>query len=133
MNFLREFLKKNLFVILTIFLLTLIAYGQTTQMYFLIDDNAVIYKLQHIDETLGYFGKGSIGQGPYRHIINQFVPFYPIFRVNALPYFAVGVFLYFLTAVSVYFFTKAISKNNAIALGASLIFASGYVGSETMF
>src|SRR3989344_3894382 len=131
----KKFLRNhpNWIVTLALFLLSAISYGQTIFMYFLIDDNALIYKLQHFDQNIVLWGKGIFGEGPYRHIVDQFIPFYPLFGINPMPYFAIGIVLYFLTALTVYFFLKILTKNNLIALLTSMIFASGYVGSETMF
>lgn len=125
--------RQNLFSIIILFFVTLFAYGQTLQMYFLIDDNALIYKLQHIDTYTGFWGKGIIGEGPYKHIVDQFVHFYPLFGVNPTPYFAVGVLLYFFAALALFIFVQSVTKNKFIALTTSAIFASGYVGSEAMF
>lgn len=121
------------FAILGLFILTLIAYGQTSQFYFLIDDNALIYNLQHLEQPVGYWGTGIFGQGPYRHIVDQFLPFFPLFDVNPMPYFVVGIILYFLASVVVYFFAQTLTKNKSIALVSASIFAAGYVGSEAMF
>ncbi len=123
---------KALVALLLLFTV-LISYGQTLKMYFLIDDNALIYKLQHVNDPLGFFGAGPIGAGPYRHIVNQFVPFYPIFKTSPEPYFFVGMLLYFLTSLFVYWFAYKIMKNKKIALLSAIIFAAGYIGSETMF
>lgn len=125
--------KKIYLIILLLFAVTFIAYFQTLQMYFWIDDNALIYKLQHIDTYTGFWGKGVVGEGPYRHIIDQFVPFYPIFKTNPTPYFAVGIVLYFFAALTLYFFVKQISKNTKLAFSSAVIFAAGYVGSESIF
>lgn len=126
-------IKNPVFVAVVLFIIVFIAYGQTLSMYFLIDDNALIYKLQHIDQTLGLWGKGLLGEGPYRLRVLQFFPFYPIFGVNPIPYFAVGFILYYLTALVLYFFTLVIARNRSIAFAAASIFAAGYIGSETMF
>lgn len=125
--------KKFRFVFLVLLILTFISYGQTLSMYFLIDDNALIYKLQHFDQNVGLWGKGLFGEGPYRHIVDQFILFYPISGVNPTPYFAVGILLYFLAAVVIYLFVNSLTRNKIISLGAASIFAAGYVGSETMF
>lgn len=131
----EKFLDKNspVFTISILFLLTLVSYGQTLFMYFLIDDNALIYKLLHFDQNLGLWGKGFFGEGPYRHIVDQFIPFFPIFGINPVPYFSVGLLLYFFTSVILYFFFKFLTKSKLIAFSAASIFASGFVGSETMF
>lgn len=128
-----RFLKSNWFVFATLFLIVLIAYGQTLHMYFLIDDNALIYKLQHFNQEIGLWGKGVSGEGPYRHIVDQFIPFYPVFGINPVPYFGVGILLYFLTAAVLYLFLKVLTKNGLIAFASAAIFAAGYIGSETMF
>lgn len=129
----NKFVKSTKFILILLLFISLIAYGQTLFMYFWIDDNALIYKLQHLDQSLGFWGKGAIGQGPYRHIVNQFVPFYPIFKTNPAPYYAVGLLLYFLTSLVVYFFSISLTKNKSIAFIAAAIFTSGYVGSESIF
>lgn len=129
----NKFIKSTKFIFISLLFISLIAYGQILFMYFWIDDSALIYKLQHLDQSLGFWGKGAIGQGPYRHIVNQFVPFYPIFKINPVPYFAVGLLLYFLTSLAVYFFSISLTRNKSIALIAAAIFASGYVGSESIF
>lgn len=113
--------------------ITLIAFWQTLYMYFWIDDNAVIYKLQHLEQNIGFWGKGIVGSGPYRHIIDQFIPFYPFFKTNPTPYYAVGILLYFLTSVSIYFFVRFITKNKLLAFASALIFSAGYVGSDSIY
>jgi hypothetical protein len=121
------------FVALILLIVTLLAYGQTLQMYFWIDDNAVIYKLQHMDQIIGYWGKGLVGEGPYRHIIDQFVPFYPLFKTNPIPYYAVGIGLYYLAVLTIYFFVKKIVGSKPLAFCTALIFASGYIGSDSVY
>lgn len=128
-----NWLKKSGFILILLLVIVIIAYGQTLAMYFLIDDNALIYKLQHPDQTLGLWGKGLLGEGPYRHRVIQFVPFYPVFGVNPTPYFAVGVMLYYLASATVYYFTSVISKSRVIGFSTACIFAAGFIGSETMF
>lgn len=124
-------MKKSVF--LSLFVITFLGFFQTLGMYFWIDDNALIYKLQHINTYSGYWGKGIFGEGPYRHIIDQFVLFYPLFKTNPTPYYAVGMVLYFLASMGIYFFVKTLSKNIYLAWGSAAIFAAGFVGSETMF
>ena len=130
---------KRWLVPILLLVIVLVSYGQTLRMYFWIDDNALIYKLQHINEPLGFWGEGAMGSGPYRHIVNQFVPFYPIFGVNPIPYYAVGLVLYFLTSLSLYWFIKNITKNlpaqagKKIALLSAVIYASGFIGADSIF
>lgn len=126
-------MKRTIKIFFLLFFIVLIAYGQTLRMYFWIDDNALIYKLQHIEEGLGFWGAGAAGAGPYRHIVDQFVPFYPIFKTSPMPYFLIGILLYFFASVTVYYFVKILSNDKKLAFYTSLIFASGYVASETIF
>lgn len=128
-----KILSNTKFIIISLFAITLIAYGQTLRMFFWIDDFALIYKLQRVEEAIGYWGRGVIGEGPYRHIIDQFVPFYPIFGTNPEGYFAIGILLYFLASVTLYYFVRLVTKNKLIAFASASIFAAGYIGSESMF
>ena len=125
-------LIKYKLLLIVLLLITFVAYGQTLLMYFLIDDNALIYKLQH-PEVIGLWGKGLVGVGAYRYRALQFAPFYPVFGVNPVPYFVVGYLLYYFTSVILFFFTLVVSKSKQIAFAAAAIFSAGYVGSETMF
>ncbi len=128
-----KFFKRNWLILLSLFIVVVLSYGQTLGMYFWVDDNALIYKLQHINQDIGFWGEGAIGTGPYRHIINQFVLFYPIFKTNPTPYYAVGILLYFFASASVYFFVKSLTNNKYISLGSGLIFAAGYIGAESVY
>lgn len=118
---------------LLIFLVVFLAYGQTLGMYFWVDDNALMFKLQHLAGGAGLFGAGVFGQGSYRYIVVPFVPLYPIFKLNPMPYFAVGILIYFFAAVAVYFLAYTLSHDKKVALIASLIFSSGYIGSDVMW
>lgn len=120
----------SLFILILV--VTIISLGQTTQGYFWIDDNALIYKLQHLNENIGYWGQGMIGGGPYRYIIVQFVPFYPYFKINPFPYFLVGLLIYFIASLTLYIFINSISRNKSIAFWSAMIFATGYVGLESI-
>lgn len=120
-------------VLVVLLVITILAYGQTLFMYFLIDDNALVYKLQHPDQTLGLWGKSILGEGPYRYRVIQFVPFYPIFGVNPVYYFAIGLVFYYLASIAVYFFSSTVTRSKNLGFASAIIFASGYVGSETMF
>lgn len=129
----KKWFLENKIVLLLLLVTVFLAYGQTLQMYFWIDDNALIYRLQHPDSREGYWGDGITGSGPYRHIVDQFILFYPFFKTNPMPYYAVGIILYFFAAVSVFVFSNKLTKSRKISLAASLIFASGFLGSETIF
>lgn len=125
--------KSHFLILIIITFISLLAYYQTIRMYFLIDDFALIYKLQHINTFSGFWGKGIIGEGPYRHIIDQFILFYPLFKTDPQPYFTIGMILFSLAALTVYFFIYALSRNKIVAFASSAIFAAGYIGSDTMF
>src|SRR5260221_228194 len=71
-----------------LFFITLISYGQMFWMGIWQDDNAIFFKLQHINEAAGFFGKGLIGEGPYRF---SFTPYWFIYKIfgegSTLPYY----------------------------------------------
>src|SRR5258706_6522153 len=134
-------LKKHLtdnsfFRILIVFLTTLIAYGQTLLMYFWQDDFALIFKLQHPVEPAGSFGPGIIGNGAYKYLVTPYAALYPILGTNAFLYFLVGLLSYFVVIYCFYLVAKTIfedKKDYISAYVATVIFASGYIGSDIMF
>lgn len=126
-----KFLKNKF---LLIFVVVLLAYFQTLFMYFWNDDNAVIFKLQHLSEGMGNLGSGIFGfDSPYRMVIFSLIPIYYLFGINPLAFFAYGLFFYFLAAITVYFFAKSFFKEGKLAILTSLIFASGLVGAESLW
>ncbi len=132
-----KFLKKiegsfvlKFFLILAILLL---AYGQTLGMYFWQDDSALIFKLQHQEEAAGSYGLGIIGDGPYKYLITPFVPMFSVFGLNPFGYFAVGFIAYGIATAAFYLFSSEIFRNKKAGFVATLIFAGGYIGSDTMF
>lgn len=122
-------MKKLLLVLLVLFL----AFGQTLLMYFWQDDFALIFKLMHQNEPMGSFGSGIIGEGPYKYLVTPFVPFFPLFGTYPFGYFVVG----FVTLIPVIFLfyklANELLKNKRRAYFATLIFSSGYIGSDIMF
>lgn len=119
---------------LTIALIVILAYGLTLGMYFWNDDNAVIFKLQNLEEGAGNLGSGIFGSGsPYRMVIFSLVPIYFLFGINSYAFFAYGILFYFFAAVIVYFFAKSFLKNSRLSFIASLIFSSGLVGAESLW
>lgn len=109
-SLIRNQTKKysSLLLIIAAILVVLIAYGQTLRMYFWQDDFALLFKLQHLQEPAGSFGSGVIGSGPYKYLISFFVPFFPLFKLNAFPYFLVGFLSYLLVTLVFYFFASEI-------------------------
>lgn len=94
------------------------------------DDNALIFKLQHLEEQAGVFGPGAFGLGAYRYIAVPYIPLYKLFALDIKAFYLFALTFYFLASISIYFFTKFITKNTLIGLLASLVFASGFVGSD---
>lgn len=111
----------------------ILAYGQITRMYFYLEDYLTLYTIQNSDAPQVKFGSGLFFGHPDGYEITPFIPFYHIFGLDAGGYYFVEMGLYFLTALAVYFLAKTLSYNKNVALGASLIFASGYVGSESLY
>lgn len=130
----NKLLKKIALQLGLIFIVVLIAYAQTLAMYFWNDDNAIIFKLQHLNEGMGNLGSGIFGfDSPYRMVIFPLVPVYYLFGINSAAFFAYGIFFYFLAAISVFVFASVLFKNNKLAFLTALVFAAGYVGSESLW
>jgi hypothetical protein len=127
-------MNKRFWGILLIFLIVTIAYGLTTQMYIWKDDHALMYVLINVKEGAGLFGKGIFDQSSaYRGVIALTYPIYKLFGVNPSAFFIEGLFFYFFASVCVYLFATTLARSKKIGLIASLIFASGYIGSETIW
>lgn len=124
--------KKLPLIILVIFIIS-ISFGQTLWMYFWQDDAAVIFKLQHLAEPAGSYGSGPFGEGPYKYTITPFVPFYQFFGLNPFGYFLVGLLLYLISVVCIYFLAKDFFDNKKAAFFSTLVFAAGYIGSNSLF
>ena len=86
------------FIIL--FLVVLLAYGLTLGMYIWQDDNAIMFKLQNLEEGGGNLGHGIYDRNtPYRGVIVPLVPLYYFFGLEPVGYFVVGLIVYFLASV----------------------------------
>lgn len=119
---------------LVLLALTFVSHGKTLQMYFLVDDWAMAYKVLWPEESPGNMGAGVFGDGgPYRYLVTPFILLYPLFGFNAFPYFAIGWFLYFLAAFGVYLLARELTQKYSIGLAAGAIFASGYIGSHALY
>lgn len=128
-NKIREMIKW-----LLILLVVLLSYGQTLGMYIWQDDNAVMFKLQHIEEGVGNLGAGIYDRNSaFRFVIVPLIPIYLLSGINPVGYFLAGIFVYFLAALSVYLLAKVLSDNPRVALFAALVFASGLVGAEAVW
>ena len=126
-------MKREIFLAGLLAVVVVAAYGHTLQMYFWQDDNGYIFKLQHPWREAGPYGPNAIGSGPYKYQATFAMPFYPFFGLNPIGYFAYGLVMYFLAAVSVYFFAWQVFENKKTGYIAALIFASGYIGAESLF
>lgn len=124
--------RKILLFIILIFLTCIFSYGQIMDMYFFLEDYLILYSIQNPNSPDAGYGSGIFGR-PYGYAVTPFIPFYYLFGLNPFGYYLIEIILYFLTALSVYFITKTLTGNTKVALGASLIFASGYVGSESLY
>lgn len=121
---------RLLLIAITVFL----AYFQTIFMYFWNDDNAIIFKLQHLSEGMGNLGSGIFGlDSPYRMVIFPLIPVYYFFAINSIAFFSYGLFFYTLAAVTMFVFAKSILKNQNQGLLVSLVFASSLVGAESLW
>lgn len=97
------------------------------------DDNAIFFKIQHINESAGFFGKGLVGDSLYRF---SFTPYWFVYKLfgtgSTLPYYILIFIFYFLATIAVY---KVVSKFISKKAGsvASILFACGFIGSEGYF
>lgn len=128
------FFKKYPFLLSgsLIFLVCLLSYGKILGMYFFLDDYLLLYSLQHPNLQGGGYGLGVFGSN-FGYSAKLFIPFFNLFGLNPEGYYFVEVVLYFLAALTVYFFGKTLTGSRKVALGSALIFASGYVGSDSLY
>ena len=115
-----------------ILLVCFLAYGKILGMHFYLEDYLIIHSIQHPDSPSAGYGSGIVGR-PYGYAVTPFIPFYYLFKLNPFGYYLVEIILYFLAAIAVYFLVLTLTKNKNASLGSSLIFASGYVGSESLY
>lgn len=117
-----------------IFSVVILAYWQTMFFFVWQDDHAVMFKLQHPIESAGQFGTGIYDRSSsYRGVISLLLPIYNLFGTNTVIFYSIGMIVYFVAALSVYFLIRQLTKNKNIAFSGSLIFASGYVGAESLW
>lgn len=126
------FKHKKILGVALILLVCLLAYGQILQMFFYLEDYLILYSVQHPDSPEAGYGSGIVGR-PFGWAVTPFIPFYYIFGLEPQGYYLVEILLYFTASIAVYLFTKTLTGNKYAALGASLVFASGYVGSGSLY
>ncbi len=129
----KTFLKHQiLFGGILIFLICFLAYGQILGMYFFLEDYLILYSIQQPNAPDAGYGSGIFGR-PFGYAVTPFIPFYYLFGLEPRGYYFVEIFLYFLASIGVYFFAKTLTNNRKTGFATALIFASGYVGSESLY
>ena len=120
--FRRRFWLVLLFVVV-------LSYGQTLLMLPWQDDNALFFKLAHIQEPAGYLGKGIFGEGAYKYTAFFYYPIYRLFGYSTFYYFAIGFVIYFLSVLVLY---KVVAKVLGEKYGkiSSFLYACGYIASD---
>ncbi|OGE46123.1 hypothetical protein A3B39_00950 [Candidatus Daviesbacteria bacterium RIFCSPLOWO2_01_FULL_37_10] len=126
--------KKYPFIIIAslVFLVCLLSYGKIVGMHFFLEDYLMLYSIQNPTSSDAGYGSGVFGR-PYGYAVTPFIPFYYLFRLESRGYYFIELILYFFAALSVYFFAKTLTNSKRAAFGSSLIFASGYVGSSSLY
>lgn len=94
------------------------------------DDNALMFKLSHIEEPAGFLGKGVLGEGPYRYTATPYYLLYKIFGYNTYIFFGTAVLFYFLATLAIYYLFKTLF-NQKVGIVASLLFAVNYPSSDS--
>lgn len=125
---LKKLINRYFFILLL--LIVFISYGQILWMQPWQDDNALIFKLVHIEEAAGFLGKGVFGEGPYRYTATPYYIIYSLFGLNIAVFFGLALMFYFLATLSVYFLLKVLVDKNTGRL-ASLLYATNYVTSDS--
>lgn len=115
-----------------ILLVCVLAYGKIVGMYFYLEDYLILYSIQHPESSQAGYGSGVFGR-PFGYAVTPFIPFYYLFGLEPWGYYLVEIFLYFAASLVVYFFTKTLTSSVKIAFGSAIIFASGYVGSGSLY
>ncbi len=115
----------SLFLLAVVF----ISLGQMIFMDVWQDDQALFFKLAHINEPAGFFGDGPFGAGPYRYAATPFIPIYHFFKFNTYAYFAFMLTLYGLATIALYKTFKLILGDTAGKVS-GFLFAAGYITSD---
>ena len=126
-----KFVKALLFKYYSVFLIlvVLISYGQILGMQPWEDDNALFFKLAHIQEPAGFWGAGPLGEGVYKYGVVPFIPIYKFFGFYTSAYFALLLVLYIVTTLVVYNVFRYVLGEKAGKL-AGFLYAAGYIASE---
>lgn len=122
------FAKRNYWVF--IFVVLLISLGQTLFMVPWQDDNALFFKLAHIEEPAGFLGSGIFGERAYKYTALFYYPVYLIFGHNEFFYFLFGFLMFALGTYAVYKLIEAILDKKTAKFG-TFLYACGFIGSES--
>ncbi len=122
-----HWLGKNYWLFLLI--LVAVSYGQIIAMLPWQDDNAIFFKLAHIQESAGYLGRGIFGEGPYKYTAAFYYPLYLLFGYDSIYYFVFGFLMYFLSVIVLYRVAAKIFDEDFGKLS-SFLYACGYMASD---
>lgn len=114
---------------LLLLIVVFISYGQTLFMLPWQDDNALFFKLAHIQEPAGFLGKGIFGEGAYRYTAFFYYPVYLLFGHQPFFYFLQGFIFYFLSVYVVYAIVLRIFDKQTAKI-TSFLYACGYLASD---
>lgn len=106
--------------------------GQITQMNVWEDDQALFFKLAHIQAPAGFFGPGPFGLPPYKYAATPFIPIYTFFGLNPTAFFTYLLVVYLITTIVIYKTFKFILGENGGKVTA-FFFACSYITSEAFF
>lgn len=106
-----------------------ISYGQTLFMLPWQDDNALFFKLAHIQAPAGFLGAGIFGEKAYKYTAFFYYPIYLIFGYREFFYFALAFLMYGASVFVVYkIISKILDKNSGIIAG--FLYACGFIASD---
>lgn len=127
-----NFFKRHPSIFASVIFIFIIAlsFGQSLNFELWQDDNALIFKLQHLEEQVGVFGPGAAGLGAYRYIALPYIPIYQAFGMNLPILYFYALSFYFLAGVTVFFLAKQLTKNNILSFLTGAIFSAGFIGSD---
>lgn len=125
----RIFEFFNQHYIFFLVLVVLVSYGQMLFMQPWQDDNALFFKLTHINEGVGYFGQGPIGIGITKYTPTPFIPIHYLFGTKPIAYFAFLLGLYAISTICIYkVFSFILGEAGGKVVGFML--AAGYIASD---
>lgn len=126
-NRIKTLVHKRFWLVLVF--VVIISYGQMLWMQPWQDDNALFFKLAHIEEPAGYLGKGIVGNGLTKWAVAPFYPIYLLFGHNEFFYFTFLLILYLVSTLVIYkTFSGVLGETGGKVAG--FMFAAGYVASD---